>query len=156
MEKRIAVFPGSFDPITKGHEHIILRATQLFDEVVVAMGVNTNKKYLFSTEKRLEWLTKTFEGVDGVSVASYEGLTVDFCEKIGARFMLRGLRNSKDFEYEQTIAQMSRGLNPKIETILMCTDPEFGAINALVVREIIKNKGDVSAFVPDRINVYED
>ena len=155
MEKRIAVFPGSFDPITKGHEHIILRATLLFDEVIVAMGVNTSKNYLFSTEKRLEWLNKTFDGVDGVSVASYEGLTVDFCEKIGARFMLRGLRNSKDFEYEQTIAQMSRGLNSNIETILMCTDPEFGAINATVVREIIKNKGDVSAFVPDRIDVYE-
>ena len=151
--KRIAVFPGSFDPITKGHEDIVNRASGLFDELVVAIGINTTKKYLFSLEQRLHWLEQTFESNPKIRVTSYEGLTVDFCKKIGAQFMLRGLRSSIDFEYERSIAQMSKELNSDIETVLFYTSPKLSAINSSIVREILKNNGDVSSFIPENIRI---
>lgn len=153
--KKIAVFPGSFDPPTKGHENIVLRARNIFDEVIVAVGVNTSKSGLFEIDKRLEWLNKTFEGMDNVRVDSYSGLTIDYCKKVEARFLLRGVRNNGDFEYEKTIAQMNKYMNDDLETVILFTDPEFAAINSTVVREIIKNKGNVDRFVPDGVNVYE-
>lgn len=153
--KKIAVFPGSFDPITLGHVHIAKRAAQMFDEVIVAIGQNNEKRYMFSLEQRLSWITQALEGVENVTVQSYEGLTVDFCRANGASYMIRGLRNGVDFEYEQTIAQMSMDLAPEIETVVLFTEPKYAAINARVVREIIKNKGDVSAFVPQCVKVYE-
>lgn len=146
--KRIAVFPGSFDPITFGHIDIIKRASGLFDEIIVAIGVNTQKKYMFSLDDRLAFLKESFAQIDNIRVDSYTGLTIDYCKKNKAQFMLRGLRSSIDFEYERSIAQMSKGLDKDIETVLFYTSPEFSAINSTIVREIIKNNGDISNFVP--------
>ena len=114
---RIAVFPGSFDPITKGHEDLIRRALPLFDKVIVAIGVNAEKKYMFPLEKRINWIKNTFASETNLEVHNYEGLTVDYCLNIGAQYIIRGLRDSRDFEFEKSIAQMNRELAPKIETI---------------------------------------
>jgi len=152
--KRIAVFPGSFDPVTKGHENIVRRALPLFDKIIVAIGINTSKQSLFSVEVRENWLRTVFSNDEKVEVVSYSGLTSDFCARHQARFMLRGVRNGGDFEYERTIAQMTTAMAPELETVILFTDPEFAAINSTVVREIIRNKGKVSAFVPEGIDVY--
>lgn len=149
--KRIAVFPGSFDPITRGHENIVKRASLLFDEIVVAIGSNSSKSSMFSTEMRTEWLHTVFASTANVRVDHYDGLTIDYCRKIQARFLLRGVRNGGDFEYERTIAQMTRAMAPELETVILFTDPEFAAINSTVVREILKNHGDVSQFVPSGV-----
>ncbi|MBL4625437.1 MAG: pantetheine-phosphate adenylyltransferase [Flavobacteriales bacterium] len=151
MEK-VAVFPGSFDPITKGHESIIKRALPLFDKIVVAIGVNSSKKYMFSLEQRLNFCKKTF-GDDKISVETYEGLTIDYCSTIGAKYLLRGLRTSADFEFERGIAQMNNAMNLEIETIFMLTPPELSAISSTIVRDIIKNGGDVSQFIPKGISL---
>lgn len=150
---RIAVFPGSFDPITKGHEAIIQRAAPLFDEIVVAIGVNANKQYFFTLEQRTQFLEATFADLPNVRVASYEGLTVNYCNSIGAGFILRGLRNTIDFEYEQSIAQMNREVASNIETVLMFTDPAFSAINSTIVRDIIRNGGDASPWIPAAVQL---
>ncbi|MGF1564906.1 MAG: pantetheine-phosphate adenylyltransferase [Flavobacteriales bacterium] len=151
--KRIAVFPGSFDPITKGHENIVKRASLLFDEIVVAIGSNSSKSSMFALELRTEWLEKVFESHPNVRVTNYDGLTIDFARSLGAGFLLRGVRNGGDFEYERTIAQMTKAMAPELETVILFTDPEFAAINSTVVREILRNHGDVSQFVPDGITV---
>jgi len=151
--KRIAVFPGSFDPITKGHENIVKRASLLFDEIVVAIGSNSSKSSMFALELRTEWLEKVFESHPNVRVTNYDGLTIDFARSLGAGFLLRGVRNGGDFEYERTIAQMTKAMAPELETVILFTDPEFAAINSTVVREILRNHGDVSQFVPDGIAV---
>lgn len=152
--QRIAVFPGSFDPVTKGHENIVRRALPLFDKVIIAIGKNTSKQSLFSVDVREKWLKSVFSDEEKVEVESYTGLTSDFCALHGARFMLRGVRNGGDFEYERTIAQMTTAMAPDLETVILFTDPEFAAVNSTVVREIIRNKGKVSAFVPEGIDVY--
>nr|MCS5662694.1 pantetheine-phosphate adenylyltransferase [Flavobacteriales bacterium] len=123
--KRIAFFPGSFDPITKGHEDIVRRAIPMFDEIVVALGVNTSKNYMFTFEQRLKWVEKTFADYPTVKVVSYQGLTVDACKKHKANFILRGLRNSNDYEYEKSIALMNQAMAPDIETIYLNTRPEW-------------------------------
>lgn len=146
--KRIAVFPGSFDPITKGHEMLVRRAAHLFDEIVVAIGHNTTKQTLFTLEQRKTWIEATFADLPQVSCEVYEGLTVDFCKKKSAGYLLRGLRNTIDFEYEKSIAQMNQSLFPSIETVLLYTDPTCASIQSTIVREIYKNKGDVSSFLP--------
>lgn len=151
--ERIAIFPGSFDPITKGHESIIRRALPLFDKVVVAIGVNSTKKYLFSLEQRKQWLADIFKDEPKVSIDTYSTLTVEYCKSIGAGFIIRGLRNSVDFNYEKSIAQMNRDLSPDIESIFYMTNPELSAINATIVREIYINGGDISAFVPSAISL---
>ena len=151
--KTIAVFPGSFDPITKGHESIVKRALPLFDEVIVAIGVNSEKKYFYSLEQRVEWIGKVFEGEAKVRVEKYEGLTMDFCEKQQAQFVLRGLRSSTDFEFEKGIAQMNKALAPEIDTVFLLSTPELSAINSTIVRDIIRNGGDASQFVPDSISL---
>jgi len=153
MKKRIAVFPGSFDPITKGHEAVILKALPLFDEIVLGIGINTTKNYMFSLEQRESWLKETFKNYPSITIASYEGLTVDFCNKIGAQFILRGLRNTNDFVFEQNIAQMNLELNNNIETICLFTAKMYAAINSSIVRELIKNKADVSKFIPEAITI---
>jgi pantetheine-phosphate adenylyltransferase len=153
---KIAVFPGSFDPITKGHESVIKRALPLFDKLYIAIGVNEDKKSpFFSIEKRLKWIKQVFEHESKIEVVTYQGLTVDFCKNIGATFILRGLRTSADFEYERAIAQTNRFLNNGIETVFMLTVPEFTPINSTIVREILKYGGDASKFVPEGINLYE-
>jgi pantetheine-phosphate adenylyltransferase len=153
--KRIAVFPGSFDPITRGHENVVNRAAHLFDEIIVAIGHNTTKQTMFPIEKRLQWVQQTFASNANVRVEVYEGLTVDFCKKNKATFLLRGLRNGGDFEYERTIAHMNKALWSELETILVFTDPEFASVHSTVIREIIKNNGNVSQFVPSAINLTE-
>lgn len=143
-----AIFPGSFDPITKGHESLVLRSLDLFDEIVIAIGNNVNKKYMFPLEQRIKFIEDTFKDYEKVTVQSYEGLTIDFCKKTNAKYMLRGLRNSSDFGFEKPISQMNKELNPDIETIFLITNPELSAISSSIIRDIIINKGDASKFLP--------
>ena len=149
--ERIAVFPGSFDPITKGHESIIRRAVPLFDHIIVAIGENQDKKSYFSLEQRMNWIKDVFMDELAVSVQSYQGLTVDFCKKMNARFLLRGLRTSADFEFERSIGQINKNLDPDIETVFLLTTPEYTALTSSIVREILKNGGDPAQFVPDGV-----
>lgn len=151
--KKIAVFPGSFDPVTKGHVAIVKRALPMFDKIIVAVGVNTSKNRMFDLEQRLEWLKAAFEGHETIEIEKFEGLTVDFCKQHHANFILRGLRNTIDFEYEKSIAQMNKGLNSELETVFLYTDPEYSAISSTIIREIIKSKGDASQFLPDQVKI---
>ena len=148
-----AVFPGSFAPFTKGHESIVLRALPLFDEIVIALGTNTEKNEYFSLEERYKWIEQVFANEPKISVQKYEGLTVDFCEKIKANYILRGLRNSSDFKYEKGIAQMNRSLKKNIDTIFIITEPEVSHISSTLVRDVVKNGGNVSQFVPDGVTL---
>lgn len=142
-----AVFPGSFDPITLGHVDIIERALPLFDSIILAIGVNTDKKYMFSLEDRVRFLEETFAGNEKIKVMTYEGLTVDFCKKEGANFILRGLRNSVDLEFEKTIGQTNYKLSG-IDTIFLISSSGKGHISSTVVRDVRKNGGDFSFMVP--------
>jgi len=153
--KKIAVFPGSFDPFTIGHEAIILRALSLFDEIIVAVGANVMKKNFYSLETRKRMINKVFEDEPRVRVDHYDGLTVDFCKKNGAGYLLRGLRTSADFEFERAIGQVNRSLAPDIETVFLLTVPEHSFINSTIVRDIIKSGGDASKFVPSAINIKD-
>lgn len=146
----IAVFPGSFDPITIGHQNIVERALPIFDKIIVAIGINSSKKYLFDLETRLEFLEKTFEQMPKVSVQTYSGLTVDFCKKVNARFLLRGVRSVMDFEFEKTIAQLNIDLQ-NIETVLFVAQPQYSHINSTIVREIIMHGGTADVFLPKEI-----
>jgi len=149
--KKIAVFPGSFDPVTKGHENIVNKTLPLFDEIIIAIGVNSEKKYLFSIEQRKKWLEQVFKNEKKISIKTYQGLTIDFCKKINSKFILRGLRTSADFEFERGIAQMNQAMNDEIETVFILSNPELSAINSTIVRDIIRNGGDVKKFVPKGI-----
>lgn len=148
---RIAVFPGSFDPITRGHESVIRRSLSLFDKIIVAIGVNSEKKSFFPIEKRLDWIRLTFADCPTIVADHYSGLTVDYCKKAKANFILRGLRTSADFEFERSIGQINRKLQADIETVFILSDPEYASLNSSIVREIIRYKGDVSDFIPDAI-----
>ena len=143
---RVAVFPGSFDPFTKGHVDIVERAVPLFDKLIIAIGVNSNKKNMFSLESRLNHISEIFRDNDKVEVLSYEGLTTNFCSEKSAQYLIRGIRNAIDSEYEKSIAQMNKDLSG-IETVFLFTSQEFSAINSSIVREIKKNNGDISSFV---------
>jgi pantetheine-phosphate adenylyltransferase len=151
--KRIAIFPGSFDPITKGHENILQRALPLFDQIIVAIGKNSSKQSYFSLEQREKWIKQVFAKEPKVKVATYTGLTIDFCRKMNATFILRGLRTSADFEFEKAIAQNNTVMAPEIETVFILPVPELSAINSTIVRDIIRNNGDVSPFVPKGIKI---
>ena len=151
--KRIAIFPGSFDPITKGHEDIVNRASEIFDEIIVAVGVNSQKKSLFDIEKRIEFIKQTFVTNPKISVDTYEGLTAEYCKKVNAKYILRGIRNSADFEYEKTISQLNQKMAPQIDTVFFITSPELSSISSTIVREIYSHGGDVSVFVPDNIEL---
>ncbi len=140
------LFPGSFDPFTKGHEAIVYKATELFDEVVIGIGVNSNKEYLFDLEKRIIHMKELFKNQPKVKVQTYQSLTVDFCKKIEASHIIRGLRNSQDFEYEKTIANMNTAISG-IETIFFLTDLKYSALNSSIIREMYVNKADISPFV---------
>jgi pantetheine-phosphate adenylyltransferase len=148
---KIAVFPGSFDPITLGHVDLVRRAVPVFDKIIVAVGVNTYKTALFSLEKRLFWLNEVFKSFPNVEVSYFEGLTVKFCESRNAHYLIRGLRNASDFDYEKTISQLNTIMGQDLETIFLISQPEFSHISSTIVREIIKGKGNVSPFVPEVI-----
>lgn len=148
-----AVFPGSFDPITSGHVDIVKRAIPLFDEIIVAVGINTQKKYLYSLEQRLDWLRKVFENHPTVKIDSYEGLTAHYCKNVGANYMLRGLRNASDFDYEKTISQLNSIVGDGLETLFLISRPAFSHISSTIVREIIKGKGDASPFIPPEVKI---
>jgi pantetheine-phosphate adenylyltransferase len=153
MSKQIAVFPGSFDPITKGHENILLRALPLFDEIIIAIGKNSSKQSYFSLEQREKWIKQVFRNEKKVKVMTYTGLTIDFCRKMKAKYIVRGLRTSADFEFEKSIAQNNNAMDPGIETIFILPVPELSAINSTIVRDIIRNGGDASRFVPKGVKL---
>ncbi|MGH2665223.1 pantetheine-phosphate adenylyltransferase [Flavobacterium sp.] len=149
---RKAVFPGSFDPLTLGHLDIIKRSIPLFDEIVIAIGVNAEKKYMFSLEERKEFIEETFKDEPSVSVITYEGLTIELCKKLGAEFILRGLRNPADFEFEKAIAHTNRRLS-KIETIFLLTAADTSYISSSIVRDVIRNGGDYKVLVPSAVKI---
>lgn len=148
MAERIAIFPGSFDPFTKGHEDIVLRGSTLFDKLIIAIGVNTTKKRHFSEEFMIEKINETFKNQNNIEVISFAGLTANFAKSIGAKYILRGLRNTTDFEYENTIAQANNHINPDLETVFLITDPSLSHISSTITREIHKHNGDVGLFLP--------
>ncbi len=154
MEK-VAVFPGSFDPFTVGHESIVLRALSLFDKIIIAVGYNTNKKSFFSIEQRLAIIKKVFEGESRIEVISYEGLTVELCKRINVYYILRGLRTSDDFEFERAIGQVNKAMLHEIESVFLLTAPEHSFINSTIVRDILIHNGDPSLFLPKSINIKD-
>lgn len=151
MEK-ICLFPGTFDPITLGHVDVIKRAMPLFDKIIVAVGINAGKAPMYSPEQRLKWIEEIFQNETSVSAAVYEGLTVDYCKTIGAKYILRGIRYVSDFEYEKTIADANRTLDPSIETFFLTCEPKYTSIASTIVRDIIRNNGDASLFLPDVVS----
>jgi pantetheine-phosphate adenylyltransferase len=149
--KKIAVFPGSFDPFTVGHESIVNRALGLFDEIIIAVGANALKKSFYPINTRKEMISKVFRNESRVKVDYYEGLTVDYCKKNNAGFLLRGLRTAADFEFERAIAQVNKVMAPEIESVFILTVPEHSHINSTIVKDIIRSGGDASKFVPASI-----
>jgi pantetheine-phosphate adenylyltransferase len=147
-----AIFPGSFDPLTLGHSDIIQRGITLFDELIIAIGVNSDKKYMFSLEERMRFIKETFADQPKIKVLTYKGLTVDFCKKVNANFILRGLRNPGDFEFEKSIAHTNRKLS-EIETVFLLTSSGKSYISSSIVRDVIKNGGDYTGLVPESVRV---
>ena len=151
MKLKKAIFPGSFDPITKGHINLIQRGVELFDELIIAIGINSSKKNLFSLETRMNWIKQCCVNYPQVTVLSYSGLTVDFCEQHGVHFILRGLRSSTDFEYEKAIAAANRKLNLNVETVFLSSEAEFHYVSSSIVREMIQHRASLESFVPEEI-----
>lgn len=152
---KIAVFPGSFDPFTVGHEAIVKKSLNLFDKVIIAVGANALKKNYYSLETRKEMIRKVFRDEPKVTVDHYEGLTVDFCKKQNAGYILRGLRTAADFEFERAIAQVNKAMAPDVESVFLLTAPEHSPINSTIVRDIIRSGGDASLFIPKSINIKD-
>lgn len=148
---RIALFPGTFDPITLGHTDIIRRALPLFDKIIIGIGINSGKQPMFSIEQRVNWIQEIFKQETQIEVRTYSGLTIDFCKQLKANFVLRGIRNIGDYEYEKTIADMNRLLYPGIETIFLSCSPQFSAFSSTVVRDVIKHHGNYHIFLPSEI-----
>jgi pantetheine-phosphate adenylyltransferase len=146
--ERIAIFPGSFDPFTVGHESIVNRALPLFDKIVIAIGYNADKQSFFPIEKRIQWIKEAFDHNPKIEVETFDGLTVEYCKKKGAKFILRGLRTAADFEYERAIAQINKKMEDELESIFLLTTPEHTMITSTVVRDIIRHNGDASQFLP--------
>lgn len=152
MEK-IAVFAGSFDPFTVGHESVVRRALPLFNKVIIAVGFNQEKKQFFTIEKRMTMIAEVFSGEPKVKIDKYSGLTVDYCKKVGAKYLLRGLRTAADFEFERAIAQLNKNMYPEVESIFILALPEHTPINSTIVRDIIRFKGDASKFLPKKTDL---
>ncbi|RTL59219.1 MAG: pantetheine-phosphate adenylyltransferase [Sphingobacteriales bacterium] len=149
--ERICLFPGTFDPITIGHLDIIHRSIDLFDKLIIGIGRNANKVAMFSEEQRLEWIKEIFKNEPKVSSVVYEGLTVDCCKKVGAKYILRGIRYVNDFEYEKAIADMNRSLDGDIETIFLTCLPQYTSVASTLVRDVIRNGGDATQFLPEAV-----
>ena len=153
MKNRVALFPGSFDPFTIGHESIVRRALPLFDRIIIAVGYNTNKQGFFPLEDRLRWISDVFSGEEKIEIDTYDGLTIEFCKAKGANYILRGIRTSSDFEYERAIAQMNRAMNSGVESVFLLTLPEYTHVASAIVRDIILHGGDASMFLPEKIKI---
>jgi pantetheine-phosphate adenylyltransferase len=151
QKKKTAVFPGSFDPITVGHVDIVRRALPLFDKVVIAIGTNSVKNSLFTLEQREAWLKSVFANDKKIEITHFEGLTAHFCKEIDAKYLIRGLRNASDFDYEKTISQLNDIIGDGLETVFLISRPAFSHISSTIVREIIKGKGDASTFLPKEV-----
>lgn len=151
--QRICLFPGTFDPITLGHVDVIERAVNLFDKLVIGIGINSSKQPMFSVEQRINWLREIYKNEPRVEVAGYEGLTVDYCKTIDAHFILRGIRYISDFEYEKAIADMNRMLAPDIETVFLTCSPLYSTISSTLVRDVIRNGGDAGMFMPKEVKI---
>ncbi len=149
--QRICLFPGTFDPITLGHVDVIKRAVSLFDKLVIGVGINSSKQPMFTVEQRTGWIKEIFKDDPRIEVTGYEGLTVHFCQEIGAKFILRGIRYVSDFEYEKAIADMNRMLSQEVETIFLTCAPQFSTISSTIVRDVIRNGGDVKLFIPKEV-----
>ncbi|HOZ51465.1 MAG TPA: pantetheine-phosphate adenylyltransferase [Chitinophagaceae bacterium] len=150
---RIALFPGTFDPMTLGHTDVINRALPLFDKIVIGVGSNSNKQPMFSLEQRIAWMNDIFKNEPKVEVHSYSGLTVDYCKAIEANFILRGIRNTLDYEYEKSIADMNKTLASSIETVFLTCSPIYSSFSSTIVRDIIKHQGNYSIFIPSEIKI---
>jgi pantetheine-phosphate adenylyltransferase len=149
--QRICLFPGTFDPVTLGHTDIINRALPLFDKVVVGIGINAAKNPMFTADQRKIWFEEIYKDEPKLSVETYDGLTIKFCQSIGAKFILRGIRYVSDFEYEKTIADANRTMDPKIETIFLTGEPKYTSVASTIVRDILRNGGNASPFLPDAV-----
>jgi pantetheine-phosphate adenylyltransferase len=149
--ERICLFPGTFDPVTKGHVDVISRVVSLFDRLVIGIGSNSSKQPMFTVEQRCGWISDIFRNEPRIEVSGYEGLTIDYCKKINAHYILRGIRYISDFEYEKAIADMNRMLAPEIETLFLTCSPEYSTISSTLVRDVIRNNGNVSLFVPEEV-----
>lgn len=149
---RICLFPGTFDPVTLGHTDIINRALPLFDKLYIGIGRNVNKQPMFSEQQRLDWLHEIYKGNNKVEALVYDGLTVECCRKVGAGFILRGIRYVNDFEYEKAIADMNRSIADNIETVFLTCLPQYTSVASTLVRDVLKNGGDVSKFLPEEVN----
>lgn len=152
MSQRVCLFPGTFDPVTLGHTDIINRALPLFDKLVIGLGRNSNKTTLFSEEQRLDWIREIYKDEPKIEVLAYDGLTVECCREVGARYLLRGIRYVNDFEYEKAIADMNRSISDGIETIFLTCLPEFTSVASTLIRDVYKNGGIVSQFLPGPVS----
>ena len=150
---KVAVFPGSFSPFSIGHQSVVEKALPLFDKIIISVGVNSKKNQYFSIQERMQWIGSIYANNEKIEIKRYEGLTIDFCKKEGANFILRGLRDSHDFKYEKNIAQTNKDLNPNIETIFIIGPAKLSHISSTIIRDIIKNGGDVSQFLPKEIDL---
>ena len=148
---KIAIFPGSFDPITLGHVSIVKRAASLFDKIIVAIGVNSTKSSMFSVEQRKEWIENIFKDYENIEVETYTGLTINYCKKKGAKYILRGLRTSADFEFERGIGQVNFMMEKEIETVFLLTEAKYSPISSSIVRDVYKNGGDLSKLIPAEV-----
>jgi len=149
--KKIAIFPGSFDPFTRGHEDIVLRGLKIFDEIVIAIGYNSQKQRHFDVHQMIEHMDKVFSAYDNISIITYNELTAELANRLQAQYLLRGLRNTTDFEYENSISQVNRHINPNIETVFLITSPQFASISSTIIREVHKYGGNVDDFLPYKI-----
>jgi len=153
--KKIAVFPGSFDPFTIGHKNIMQRALPLFDKIIIMIGYNSTKNSFFDLDTRMEWIKRIFKDEPKVEITKYDGITVNFCRESGAKYILRGIRNATDLVYEKTIAQTNKMLNSEIETIFLLTPPEYSNVSSLIVRDLLIHGGDATSFMPKEISAQE-